>query len=162
MRGCDGTPAVAELTTPSTRAWSPRTSPAGLTFRSPNAGEGDGETIVEGSEVAVARGVGDSVVAGGVHASTRAAAIRRRRIASVWRSRAAGRQHEHRRGDGRGSEGRRMDQRALQAERRAEESVGLQIHRSARAAHADRDRPAARALVELDRDEAADVDAVIL
>src|SRR5713226_157034 len=97
MRGCDGTPAVAELTTPSTRAWSPRTSPAGLTFRSPNAGEGDGETIVEGSEVAVARGVGDSVVAGGVQVSTRAAAIRRRRIASVWRSRPAGRQQQHRR-----------------------------------------------------------------
>src|SRR6266850_5544758 len=53
------------------------------------------------------------------------------------------------------------NERAAQAERGPQETVALQIDRRRRAAHADRDRATARALVELHRHEAADVHTVV-
>src|SRR3989442_9245138 len=53
-------------------------------------------------------------------------------------------------------------QGALEAERRAQEAVALQVDPVVRAADEHRDRPAAGAQVELEGDEIADVDPVVL
>src|SRR5260221_9418388 len=59
------------------------------------------------------------------------------------------------------SEGPGANERAAQTERGPQEAVAFQIDRRRRAAHADRDRATARALVELHRHEAADVHTVV-
>src|SRR5438445_13882036 len=54
------------------------------------------------------------------------------------------------------------DERALEAERRTQEAIPLEIDPIVRTADQDGDRAATRAHVELHRDERADVDPVVL
>src|SRR4026208_1706210 len=56
MRSCDGTPAVGELITWRTSAWSPRTSPAEVPMRSRNAGVAVADVVAGAGAVGAAVG----------------------------------------------------------------------------------------------------------